>query len=106
MTGLGKCKCVFGCWERTWTGLKSSPEIAARAYYLAKGLIQGKEKNQTNPFFLDKVVINAIVQEDFNPALPWVLKYNITRKMVTGDVRAYIDDLRSVRWRLEHAWNT
>ena len=72
LSGLGKSKRIFGCWERTWMGLKSSPEIAARAYYLAEELVCRKETDPTNLFFWDQVVINAIGQDDFNLVLPWV----------------------------------
>ena len=50
------------------------------------------------------MVINAIGQEDFNPSLPWVFKYDSTRNWIAGDVRAYMDNLKCVGWSLEHAW--
>ena len=43
-------KRVLGCWTRTWMGLKSSPEVAARAYYFAEELIRGQEDDPANPF--------------------------------------------------------
>ena len=104
MTKFKKSKRVLGCWTQTWMGLKSSPEIAARAYYFAEELIRGKENDPTNPFHWDKVVINAIGQEDFNPSLPWVFKYDSTRNWIAGDVRSYEDNLRCVGWSLEHTW--
>ena len=104
ITKFKKSKRVLGCWKRTWMGLKSSPEIAARPYYFSKELIRGKEDDPTNPFYWDKVVINAIGQEDFNPSLPWLFKYDSTRNRIAGDVRAYVDNLRCVGWSLEHAW--
>ena len=87
-------------------GLKSSPEIAARAYYLANELICGKETDPTNPFFCDQVVINAIGQEDFNLVLLWVFKYDSTRSRIAGDVRAYVDNLRATDgdWNMLGIW--
>ena len=55
-----------------------------------------------NPFYWDKLVVSAIGDKDFNPTLSWVFKFDSVQNRVVGDVRAYIDDLRSVGWSLEH----
>ena len=75
-----------------------------RAYYFAEELIRGREDDQSNPFHWDKVVINAIGQENFNPSLPLVFKYHSSKNLIAGNVRAYVDDLRSVGSSLEHVW--
>ena len=104
LKGLEGEKRVFGCWERTWMGLKPSPVIAAKSYYIAEEFVRGREDDPCNPFFWDTLVLNAIGNEDFNPSLPWVFKFDSKRNLVAGDLRAYVDDLRSVGWSLEHAW--
>ena len=61
---------ILGCWERTWIGLKPSPVVAARFYYIAEEFVQGRQDHVDNPFYWDKLVVNAIDNKDFNPALP------------------------------------
>ena len=84
--------------------LKPSPVVAARFYYIAEEFVQGREDHVDNPFYWDKLVVNAIGNKDFNPALLWVFKFDSVRNQVAGDVRAYVDNLHSVGWSLEHAW--
>ena len=76
-------------------GLKSSPEVSAWYYYIAEKFIRGNKGDKNDPFFCDKLNINCIGNEDFNPALPWVFKFNSYRQCLVGDVRAYVDDLHS-----------
>ena len=85
-------------------GLRASPEWAARYYYIAKEMIRGNKTDVDNPFFFDKVVINTLGNEDFNPSLPWVFKFDSIRKRTAGDAPAYVDNLRAMGWSREHAW--
>ena len=41
---------------------------------------------------------------NFNPALPNVYKFNDIVNRISGDIKAYVDDLRALGWSLEHAW--
>ena len=84
--------------------LKPSPGWLAMHYYLAEEFVRGDEKDSNNPFFWDKIIINAIGNKDFNPSLQWVFKYNSILKIIAGDVRFYVDNLRAVGWSMEHAW--
>ena len=104
MRGLEKEERLVAEWLRIWMGLRSSPEWAARFYYIAEEFVRGNERDIDNPLYWDKIVINAIGNDDFNPSLPWVYKYDSVRKLIAGDIRAYVDDLRTVGWSLEHAW--
>jgi len=45
-----------------------------------------------------------IGNEDFNPALPNVFKWNEAAQRLAGEIKAYVDDLRALGWSLEHAW--
>ena len=54
----------------------------------------------------DKVVINAIGNKDYNPALPNVYKYNEIHKRIAGDLFGYVDDLRALGFSLDEAWKT
>ena len=95
---------IYGAWSRAWMGAKPSPEWAVRFYYVAEEFVRGNQTDKANPFFFDKVVVNAPGDPTFNPGLPWVFKYDSIKKRVAGDVKAYVDDLRSLGYSLEHAW--
>ena len=85
-------------------GLRASLEWAVRYYYIAEEFLRGNEKYPSNPFYWDKIVINALGNKDFNPVLPLVFKFDSIRMLIVGDLRAYVDDLRVIGWSLEHAW--
>ena len=95
---------IYGMWTRAWMGAKSSPEWAVCFYYIADEFVRGNERDPTNPFYFDKVFINAVGAPGFNPSLPWVFKYNSKTKQVAGDARAYINDLRALGCTMEQAW--
>jgi len=89
---------------RNWMGLRPSPEWSCRFYYLAEEFVRGNEKEKSNPLRWDRVVLNLIGNADFNPALPNVFKWNEDAKRLSGEIKAYVDDLRALGWSLEHAW--
>jgi len=89
---------------RNWMGLRPSPEWSCRFYYLAEEFIRGNEKESSNPLRWDRVVLNLIGNEDFNPSLPNVFKWNEAAQRLAGEIKAYVDDLRALGWSLEHAW--
>ena len=89
---------------RCWMGFRPSPELACRFYYLAEEFVRGDRKCQNNPLRWDKIVLNLMGNENFNPALPNVFKWNEHVKRISGDLKAYVDDLRAIGWSLEHAW--
>lgn len=91
-------------WTRTWMGFRPSPEWACRYYYLAEEFVRGDERDVNNPMRWDTVILNLLGNEDFNPALPNVMKWNRLAKRIAGDLKSYVDDLRAVGWSLEHAW--
>ena len=77
-------------------GLRACAEWAARFYYIAEEFVRGNESDFKNPLYWDKVVINALGNNDFNPLIPWVYKCDSVRKLIARDVQAYVDDLRTV----------
>lgn len=96
---------LAGIFTRDWMGFKPSPEWACRFYYLAEEFIRGNELDEDSPFFWDQVVLNVLGHPRFNPSLPNVMKINSKTNRIVGDLRAYVDDLRVVRYSLEHAWS-
>lgn len=95
---------LIGKWIRLWMGLKSSPEWAARFYYMAEEVVRGKDDEEDNVLGWQKVVLNIIGTKDFNPTLPNVFKWNTFKNRPAGDLRSYVDDLRVLGFDLEEAW--
>jgi len=94
----------YAVWTRDWMGFAPSPEWACRFYYFAEEFIRGYEKALSNPLRWDRVVLNLIGSETYNPALPQVFKWNEVAGKIAGDLKAYVDDLRAIGWSHEHAW--
>lgn len=95
---------LLGVWLRTWMGLKNSPVWAAFFYYLMEEFARGNEADLENPFGWDEVRFNIIGQDNFNPSLPNVIKWNTLKRRPAGDLVSYVDDLRALGFSLEEAW--
>ena len=91
-------------WNRTWMGLKCSPEHCVRFYYLIEEFLLVNPLDPDNPLAWDTVVLNLIGNDNYNPSLPNVFKWNSRLKQMAGDIKAYVDDLRAIGCSLEHAW--
>ena len=89
---------------RVWMGFKQSPEIACRYFYLAEEFIRGNHKEVNNPLRWDSIKLNLIGDKNFNPAFPNVYKWDERKKRISGDLIAYVDDLRSIGYFMEDAW--
>jgi len=89
---------------RNWMGFRPSPEWSCRFYYLSEEFIRGDEKSLVNPLRWDRVILNLPGNENFNPSLPYVMKWNDVVNRQAGNVIAYVDDLRITGWSMNHAW--
>ena len=95
---------LHATWQRDWMGFRPSPEWSCRYYYFAEEFIRGNEEEKTNPLYWKKVILNLMGNENFNPALPSVYKWDDIASNIAGEVKAYVDDLRTIGRTLEHAW--
>ena len=91
-------------WTRDWMGFKSSPYWAAKFYYLAEEFFRGDESDSNNPLFWNNVKLNLLGNPDYNPAYPNVIKLNSLQNLLAGDIKAYVDDLRTMGHTMEQAW--
>ena len=91
-------------WTRDWMGFKSSPYWAAKYYYLAEEFVRGDDQDLENPLFWDKVSLNLLGNPDYNPAYPNVIKLNSIEYLLAGDIKAYVDDIRTMGHTMEQAW--
>ena len=97
-------KRIGAVWTRTWFGFRQSPEVSFLFHHLAEEIIRGDRQDQNNALRFDSVVINSIGNNNFNPLLPNVFKFDEINKRVAGDLIAYVDDLRTLGSSLEEAW--
>ena len=51
-----------------------------------------------------KVKLNLPGSPEFHPSLPRVMKWNKIKEAMTGDIKAFVDDLRASGVDEEHAW--
>ena len=70
-------------------------------YYITEEFIRGNPLDTANHVCWDKVVLNLIVNSDFNPILPNVYKWDGSFNRIVGDLVTYVDDLRAI----EFLWN-
>ena len=91
-------------WTRDWMGFKSSPYWAARFYYLAEEFIRGDETDPNNPLFWDSLSLNLLGDPGYNAAYPNVIKLNSIQNLLAGDIKAYVDDLRTTGHTMEQSW--
>ena len=42
--------------------------------------------------------------DDFNPSLPNVYEWDSRKQRIAGDLLAYVNNLRTLGFSLEHAW--
>jgi len=96
-------RCI-ATWNRDWMGFKPSPEWSCRFYYLAEEFLRGDEKDISNPLYWKTIILNLIGNEDFNPSLPNIYKWDDLANDIAGDIKAYVDDLRTFARTLEQAW--
>jgi len=73
-------KLIIMCWERSLMGLKSSPYNCTRAAAWGEDFVCGDLLDPKNPFRWDTVVLNLPGQDDYDPSLPWVFRYDSVRQ--------------------------
>ena len=83
-------------WERTLMGFRSSPYVCTQTFGWGESVIQGNRKASENPLRWDSVVLNLPGNEDYNPKLPWVYKWDALNKRIASHFACYMDDIRGV----------
>jgi len=88
-------KLILVRWERSLMGLKSSPYNCTRAAAWGEDFVRGDRRDPKNPFRWDTVVLNLPGQDDYDPSLPWVFRYDSIRQQVAAFFCTYVDDICS-----------
>jgi hypothetical protein len=91
-------------WTRCWMGLKPSPYMAVRFYYLAEEFAKGNRRDKDNPLRWDRVELNLPGDPAYDPTLPRVMKWDESINKIAGDIVAFVDDLRASAHSVERTW--
>ena len=91
-------------WARDWMGLKASPVWSAKYYYFMEEFAIGNHTDKSNTLRWDTIILNLPGSSNFNPSLPFVIKWDSVTKMIAAAIRAYANDLRVVAPTRELAW--
>ena len=85
-------------------GLKPSPYMAIRFYYLAEEFVRGARHQRDNPLWWDRVRLNLPGDPAYDPTLPRVMKWDGLIENIAGDVVAFVDDLQASGHSVERTW--
>ena len=99
-----KEKRIAATFNRMWFGNRQSPKVCVQYYYLAEEVARGDPSDHNNRLRYDEVKINAPGSPGFNPALPYVYKWDALNMRIAGEILAYVDDLRAIGYSWEEAW--
>ena len=91
-------------WNRLFMGMLPSPYHSVEQFYLAEEIAIGSPSEPDNPCGFDEVRFNIPGSSDYNPILPWVMKWNAKHNNIAGDAITYMDDIRTVGFSAENAW--
>jgi hypothetical protein len=89
---------------RCWMGLKPSPFMAVRFYYLAEEFARQNRKDKTNALRWDNVKFNLPGDPKYDITLPRVMKWDSSIEKIAGDIVAFVDDLRASGHLVEQTW--
>ena len=91
-------------WNRLFMGMLPSPYHSVEQFYLAEEVAIGSPSEPDNPCGFDEIRFNIPGSSDYNPVLPWTMKWNTKSDSIAGDSITYMDDIRIVGSSAENAW--
>ncbi|KAL7564651.1 hypothetical protein ACA910_009338 [Epithemia clementina (nom. ined.)] len=101
-------------WNWNFMGLLPSPFNCIVFFYLAEEIILGPSIGATNPCRYDQIRFNLPGSSDYDPRLPWVMKWNKSavpdastvskQGAIAGDNVTYVGYLRATGFSAENAW--
>lgn len=81
---------LIAVWNKSWMNYTPSPFGAVRSYHLVEEFIVRNFSNLTNFFSYDKFILNLPGNEEYNPALRRLHKWDIIDNMSTADMKQYM----------------
>ena len=91
---MNEIKRVLERWARCLMGFKPSPFITTQTFGWGEEIIIGDRSDPKNPFYWDSVVLNLPGTNKYNPAMPWVYKWDGRKQQMASFFGTYIDDIR------------
>ena len=91
-------------WNRLFMGMLPSPYHAVEQFYLAEEVARGSPFEPDNPCGFDSILFNIPGSADYDPTMPWVMKWNSKTQAIAGDAVTYMDDIRFIGSTAENAW--
>ena len=88
-------KRVLERWTRTLMGFRPSPYVATQTFAWSEEVIVGNYTREDNPFFWDTIVLNQPGSSDYDPAMPWIYRWDSLHSTLPGFLGTYIDDIRT-----------
>ena len=79
-------------WLRTFMGFRSSPFNACKMFAITLDIIRGNRHDESNPFKWNRIQCNFPGSPDYDPSVPWCLKF--FNDTPAGDLEVYVDDVR------------
>ena len=81
-------------WTRCLMGFKPSPFVTTQTFGWGEEIIVGDRRDKDNPFYWDCAILNMPGTNTYNPAMPWVYKWNGIKNQMASFFGTYIDDIR------------
>jgi hypothetical protein len=85
-------------------GLRPSPFCAVQTLAWLEEVIGGDPKDPSNVFRYDKVELNLLGSENYNPSMPWVHKIRLRDGKIAADLLIFVDDARPTGPSEEECW--
>jgi hypothetical protein len=82
-------------WDRSLMGVRSSPYNCVRAYLISEEVIKGDRTAANNPFRWNCVIFNMPGTKGYDPAKPWMYRFDKVNRVMASFVLSYVDDLRT-----------
>jgi hypothetical protein len=90
-----KAKRILERWTRCLMGFKPSPYVTTQTFAWSEEVILGNHLDENNPFFWNKIIHNFPGTKGYDPAMPWIYKWNGLSKEMAAFFGTYIDDIRA-----------
>ena len=90
-----KVKRILERWTRCLMGFKPSPYVTTQTFAWSEEVIMGNHLDDSNPFYWDTIKHNYPGTNDYDPAMPWIYKWNGLTNEMAAFFGTYIDDIRA-----------
>ena len=83
-------------WERTLMGFRPLPYVCTQTFSWGEDLIQGDRRSLGNPLRWDSIKLNLPGDENYDPRMPWVYRWDEVNARMASHFCCNIDDIRGM----------